>query len=205
VPAKLLSLEEFRAETTSQCSESTASIADPELNAKESDDDPWLFVDRADDWLITKAFRKAYNEVTLCTSPCSRFPPPYLLTPSSSVSPVLQYLPTVVHYSPTLFPSAPAMPASNDCLNPKRHQQIEVLITSGVDQARPCAPPKQVNISFYSENDVTLGYYLENDCLAESFHCASPSCDVPLERHSRNIVHSHGRLTIRCVCVWLKS
>lgn len=68
-----------------------------------------------------------------------------------------------------------------------------------------CSPPSMVYISFYGENDCTLGQFIEkavNDTLVQFLDpraiCTSKGCDQPLARHCQVFVHNETRL---CVAV----
>ncbi|OSD06137.1 hypothetical protein PYCCODRAFT_1361249 [Trametes coccinea BRFM310] len=70
---------------------------------------------------------------------------------------------------------------------------------------RACFPPKLKYITFYGENDCTLGQFIENsvmDTLRQFLDpkaiCDNKSCNQPLARHCKVYVHNETRL---CVAV----
>ncbi|KAI0639865.1 hypothetical protein C8Q77DRAFT_1185647 [Trametes polyzona] len=70
---------------------------------------------------------------------------------------------------------------------------------------RACFPPKLEYITFYGENDCTLGQFIENsvmDTLRQFLDpravCENKSCNQPLARHCKVYVHNETRL---CVAV----
>ncbi|KAI0361121.1 hypothetical protein OH77DRAFT_1417327 [Trametes cingulata] len=70
---------------------------------------------------------------------------------------------------------------------------------------RACFPPKLKYITFYGENDCTLGQFIENsvmDTLRQFLDpkaiCENKSCNQPLARHCKVYVHNETRL---CVAV----
>ncbi|KAI0718883.1 hypothetical protein C8T65DRAFT_637242 [Cerioporus squamosus] len=70
---------------------------------------------------------------------------------------------------------------------------------------RACFPPKLEYITFYGENDCTLGQFIENaamDTLRQFLDpraiCENKSCNQPLARHCKFYVHNETRL---CVAV----
>ncbi|KAI0778644.1 hypothetical protein BD413DRAFT_510727 [Trametes elegans] len=70
---------------------------------------------------------------------------------------------------------------------------------------RACFPPKLDYITFYGENDCTLGQFIENsvmDTLRQFLDpraiCDNKSCNQPLARHCKVFVHNETRL---CVAV----
>ena len=70
---------------------------------------------------------------------------------------------------------------------------------------RACFPPKLEYITFYGENDCTLGQFIEN-AVTETLRqfldpraiCENKSCNQPLARHCKFYVHNETRL---CVAV----
>ena len=70
---------------------------------------------------------------------------------------------------------------------------------------RPCVPPKFNYITFYGENDCTLGQFIEN-AVMETIRqfldpraiCENKSCNQPLARHCKFYVHNESRI---CVAV----
>ncbi|KAI0673591.1 hypothetical protein C8Q78DRAFT_1017884 [Trametes maxima] len=70
---------------------------------------------------------------------------------------------------------------------------------------RACFPPKLEYLTFYGENDCTLGQFIENsvmDTLRQFLDpraiCDNKSCNQPLARHCKMYVHNETRL---CVAV----
>ncbi|CDO73161.1 hypothetical protein BN946_scf185007.g216 [Trametes cinnabarina] len=70
---------------------------------------------------------------------------------------------------------------------------------------RACFPPKLRYITFYGENDCTLGQFIENsvmDTLRQFLDpkaiCENKSCNQPLARHCKVYIHNETRL---CVAV----
>jgi hypothetical protein len=52
-----------------------------------------------------------------------------------------------------------------------------------------------ISLNYYAQNDLTLGYYLEQMCLNAKYHCPGADCDLPVERHDR--VFAHGTAQVK--------
>lgn len=77
------------------------------------------------------------------------------------------------------------------------------LPTAEVGKHQPCFAPQLIYITFYGENDCTLGQFIERsvtDTLAEFLDpkaiCTGKGCDKPLARHCKVFVHNETRITI---------
>ena len=94
----------------------------------------------------------------------------------------------------SIDPSKLEMP---DCLSPEVHQSIKILFSSHSSSApTPCVPPRLISISYYGENDMTLGQYLDNFCFNSAFPCSDPNCSEPMTRHSRSYIHGVSRVNV---------
>ncbi|KAI6031379.1 hypothetical protein BKA83DRAFT_4199500 [Pisolithus microcarpus] len=98
---------------------------------------------------------------------------------------------------------------NRDDLNVEKYQCINLwkysTPTEEFGSYRACFPPSTIYISFYGENDCTLGQFIEkavNDTLVQFLDpkaiCASKGCNQPLARHCQVFVHNETRL---CVAV----
>ncbi|GAA6016064.1 hypothetical protein JCM10207_004429 [Rhodosporidiobolus poonsookiae] len=86
--------------------------------------------------------------------------------------------------------------ANQDSFDPVDHQQLFVLeslilVDKVSEPNRLCRPPEVHSISFYGENDRTIGAFLRDADIAQrtSEPCPSPSCHEALARHQRVYVH----------------
>lgn len=74
-----------------------------------------------------------------------------------------------------------------DALDIHNHQRIPVLFCSFYHSPEAtssfCAHPFLLNMSFYGENDIMLGQFLERYCFCSSYICAS--CKLPMLDHVR--------------------
>ncbi|OBZ68491.1 1-phosphatidylinositol 3-phosphate 5-kinase FAB1, partial [Grifola frondosa] len=68
---------------------------------------------------------------------------------------------------------------------------------------RSCFPPKLEYITFYGENDCTLGQFIEKSVMDTLVHfldpkaiCENRSCNQPLARHCKVYVHNETRLSV---------
>ncbi|KAL1740523.1 hypothetical protein HDZ31DRAFT_47338 [Schizophyllum fasciatum] len=68
---------------------------------------------------------------------------------------------------------------------------------------RPCTPPELRYITFYGENDCTLGQFIEKevtDTLVQFLDpkavCTGKGCDQPLARHCKVFLHNETRLAV---------
>ncbi|TRM61544.1 hypothetical protein BD626DRAFT_631658 [Schizophyllum amplum] len=68
---------------------------------------------------------------------------------------------------------------------------------------RPCTPPQLKYITFYGENDCTLGQFVEKevtDTLVQFLDpkavCTGKGCDQPLARHCKVFLHNETRLVV---------
>ncbi|PIL31519.1 hypothetical protein GSI_06221 [Ganoderma sinense ZZ0214-1] len=97
---------------------------------------------------------------------------------------------------------------NRDDFQVEKYQCISLWeITHPMDELghRPCFPPKLEYITFYGENDCTLGQFIENavmDTLRQFLDpraiCENKSCNQPLARHCKWFVHNETRI---CVAV----
>ncbi|KAI5477182.1 1-phosphatidylinositol-3-phosphate 5-kinase [Pseudohyphozyma bogoriensis] len=82
-------------------------------------------------------------------------------------------------------------------LDPEEHQKLFVLESLACSQTdRLCTPPEVQTITFYGENDVTLGQYIERVCREAGKTCAAPACQRPMIMHWRRWVHGQYRVSI---------
>lgn len=66
---------------------------------------------------------------------------------------------------------------SKDSLDPADHQKLIVLETLSCSQTdHICAGPSIRTISFYGQNDVSVGQFVEGVCLEAGKTCNSPGC-----------------------------
>lgn len=68
---------------------------------------------------------------------------------------------------------------------------------------RPCAPPELQYITFYGENDCTLGQFIETSVMETLQHFLNPNakcdgkeCQQPRARHCKMFVHNESRLSV---------
>ena len=98
---------------------------------------------------------------------------------------------------------------NSDDFQAEKYQCISLWeLTLPIDELgmhRPCSPPKLDYITFYGENDFTLGQFIENavmDTLRQFLDpkaiCENKSCNQPLARHCKFFVHNETRI---CVAV----
>ncbi|EFI28703.1 1-phosphatidylinositol-3-phosphate 5-kinase [Coprinopsis cinerea okayama7 len=71
------------------------------------------------------------------------------------------------------------------------------------ENGRPCFPPTIQYITFYGENDLTLGQFIEksvNDAVSQFLDpkaiCQGKSCDQPVARHGKVYVHNETRMFV---------
>uniref|UniRef100_A0A914YUS2 1-phosphatidylinositol-3-phosphate 5-kinase n=1 Tax=Panagrolaimus superbus TaxID=310955 RepID=A0A914YUS2_9BILA len=83
-----------------------------------------------------------------------------------------------------------------DVLNPYSHQRVAFLYSSFPKKSvsSPCSGPWLVVWQFYSAQDRTLGTFLANFCLNESYKCKT--CNKSMIEHQRKFVHKHARIEI---------
>lgn len=62
--------------------------------------------------------------------------------------------------------------------------------------ARQCVPAELHTIDFYSENDLSLGQFLEWICFNPNFVCRIHDCDADMTAHERSFFHGHHRLNV---------
>ncbi|KAI8807427.1 hypothetical protein BJ742DRAFT_679041 [Cladochytrium replicatum] len=64
----------------------------------------------------------------------------------------------------------------------------------------PCQPPKILTVDYYmkrgSNQDRTLGQYLELLCTKAKGSCADPSCGHPMDNHIITYTHGTGRISV---------
>lgn len=83
-----------------------------------------------------------------------------------------------------------------DMFDPSSHQNIVVLFSIVCNEtATPCVGPEKLTIDFYSENDVTLGQFVEHICVSADDDCPE-ECGKHLLGHYRSYVHGKGRVNI---------
>lgn len=77
-----------------------------------------------------------------------------------------------------------------DVLDITVHQRLPVLFYnyyhSPESTSAFCAPPYLLNMSFYGENDIMLGEFLERYCFDNTYICSS--CKLPTLDHVRRYV-----------------
>ena len=68
---------------------------------------------------------------------------------------------------------------------------------------KPCTPPRLEYVTFYGENDLTLGQFIDssiNDTLAQFLDpkaiCSAKGCGEPTARHCRVFVHNDTKLVV---------
>lgn len=83
-----------------------------------------------------------------------------------------------------------------DMFDPSSHQNIVVLFSIICNEtATPCVGPEKMTIDFYSENDATLGQFVEHICETTEDGCPD-ECGRPLNGHYRSYVHGRGRINV---------
>ncbi|KAL8278325.1 hypothetical protein RQP46_009217 [Phenoliferia psychrophenolica] len=87
---------------------------------------------------------------------------------------------------------------SKDSLDPADHQKLFVLETLACTQTsdRLCGPPTVRAITFYGEEDLTLGQYVEQIGRDAGKACLAPGCGRPMMVHYATWVHGHYRVSI---------
>lgn len=88
-----------------------------------------------------------------------------------------------------------------DALSIVNHQRLPVLFCSFYTHPKPattyCAPPSLLRMTFYGEQDIMLGQFLEHYCFRRSYMC--PSCNLPMLSHVRRFVHSLGCVQVKLI------
>ena len=146
---------------------------------------------------LAEAFYAKLATVTLSTSPYVKFPIPYLYGQAGQKCPSRTYLPLAPYQSAMLDGS----PTSNrkDVFRAQNHQTITVLYSLSKDLkgiVTPCIDPTVVSMDFFGRNDMTLGNYVEHNCLNPLKQCPNENCHDGLEAHTRAFTHNDGRLII---------
>jgi 1-phosphatidylinositol-3-phosphate 5-kinase len=59
-----------------------------------------------------------------------------------------------------------------------------------------CTPFEWQIIHYYSQNDLTLGQFLETYCFSNRLKCSTPECHKSLMDHERSFMHHDGRLNV---------
>ncbi|KAH9837295.1 uncharacterized protein C8Q71DRAFT_595324 [Rhodofomes roseus] len=96
---------------------------------------------------------------------------------------------------------------NNDDFNVEKYQCISLweatMPTTELGLHRACFPPKLKYITFYGENDCTLGQFIEKAVmdtlvlfLDPKAICENKSCNEPLARHGKVFVHNETRLFV---------
>jgi hypothetical protein len=62
--------------------------------------------------------------------------------------------------------------------------------------ARQCVPAELHTIDFYSENDLSVGQFLEWICFNPNFVCRIHDCNADMTAHERSFFHGHHRLNV---------
>ncbi|XP_022917370.2 1-phosphatidylinositol 3-phosphate 5-kinase [Onthophagus taurus] len=87
-----------------------------------------------------------------------------------------------------------------DVFDPHNHQKLDALYYSfsykSANAPAFCVNPWVVHMSFYRDNDIPLGCFLEKYCFRKSYGCQSKSCGVPMLNHIRRFVHNSGCISI---------
>ena len=80
--------------------------------------------------------------------------------------------------------------------NPSMHQNIITLYSVVCNETvTPCVGPELLSIDFYSENDMTLGQFVEHVCWESDQPCPD-ACGRSLSGHYRSYVSGTGRLNV---------
>ncbi|KAM0753044.1 hypothetical protein T439DRAFT_188475 [Meredithblackwellia eburnea MCA 4105] len=84
-----------------------------------------------------------------------------------------------------------------DSLNPADHQKLYTLETLACSQTdRLCKPPSIVAMTFYGEDDTSLGQYIEGVCRDAGKSCSVPTCGRHMMVHYKTWVHGRYRVNI---------
>eukprot|EP01113_Clastostelium_recurvatum_P021918 TRINITY_DN2601_c0_g1_i3.p1 TRINITY_DN2601_c0_g1~~TRINITY_DN2601_c0_g1_i3.p1 ORF type:complete len:2157 (+),score=555.75 TRINITY_DN2601_c0_g1_i3:83-6553(+) len=59
-----------------------------------------------------------------------------------------------------------------------------------------CIPYEMQAVSYYSDNDITVGEFLMRFCFATDFKCPGKECARDLQQHERSFIHGAGRLNV---------
>ncbi|KAG9016695.1 1-phosphatidylinositol-3-phosphate 5-kinase, partial [Tulasnella sp. 427] len=84
----------------------------------------------------------------------------------------------------------------------EHYQKITVLTTTvptvDLELRPPCTPPRLEYLTFYGENDLTVGQVVEEACrnAMENRPCSLKSCKVPSIGHSRVYIHNENRVLV---------
>ena len=89
----------------------------------------------------------------------------------------------------------------------EKYQRITLwectMPTEDYENRKPCTQPQLKYITFYGENDLTLGQFIDssiNDTLAQYLDpkaiCLAKGCDEPIARHCRVLVHNDTKLMV---------
>lgn len=146
---------------------------------------------------LAKAFYDKLVTVTLSTSPYVKYPIPYLYTHAGNRCPSRAYLTAAPYRSLTLNNSLKSN--RKDAFRAQNHQTITVLYSLSKDLkgvVTPCIDPTVVSMDFFGRNDMTLGNYVEHNCLNPLKQCPNENCHDGLEAHTRAFTHNDGRLII---------
>lgn len=88
-----------------------------------------------------------------------------------------------------------------DALDIDNHQRLFVLFCSFHANPKPaatfCTPPSLLRMTFYGEQDIMLGQFLDDYCFRRSYVCSS--CKLPMLHHVRRFVHSMGCVQLKLV------
>ncbi|KAK4700951.1 hypothetical protein P7C70_g5290, partial [Phenoliferia sp. Uapishka_3] len=87
---------------------------------------------------------------------------------------------------------------SRDSFDPADHQKLYVLETLACTQTsdRLCGPPTVRAITFYGENDISIGQYVEATARDAGKACVAVGCGRPMLVHYGTWVHGHYRVSI---------
>lgn len=83
-----------------------------------------------------------------------------------------------------------------DMFLPAAHQNIVVLFSVVCnDTATPCVGPDLVAVDYYSDNDMTIGQFIESNCVTSDESCPE-ECGRPLSGHYKTYVNGRGRVSV---------
>ena len=148
---------------------------------------------------MSKQFYNKLSQRTLSTSPFVKFPLPYLYTPEGAGCQLRKYISSSPYHSKLLSRTS-TVGLDDDCMQPENHQCIDVLYSCTDARMRATVPPQKVTMTFFGENDMTIGAYVEFICLPTSKENAekedSSKKDRDEEAVTRSFAHQKGRVIV---------
>jgi hypothetical protein len=60
-----------------------------------------------------------------------------------------------------------------------------------------CIKPRVIAMTFYSENDMTLGSFLARNCFRNGYMCTNELCNTLIQNHTRYFVHCNNQIAIK--------